>query len=771
MFSFATKTYTVKVCVSVAEEKEHSDPIAQRSKYEISRRIIFTSAVVVVVASLIFMWLNSKRAASNTIVKIYEENMETHSEAMTLAISDYIKQLENPTRYLLELSYDPHLIDCSSDNIRNFVEYSRAVRSSSRIPIYYLFNGVKDGNFCAISWVNDRVSSSDFDMYYGVQDVSGKFEVRKFDNVYDFNNFHFDDGVVTDFPIIDHIYPSLLDQSVSEGSLTYIKDASARNSSLILDTQYINIEDSLRWSSTCVSFTNFISYITAIADSISCSYMILTPLNEILIDSFGTEDTNLSLSHVNESNNELWIEFNNQTMNLTNENTTRLMYNDKLYLVKVSNVSYKGVTKMRIILVLPLSEPLDRINFQVSLIFVISSLLLYLIFFIRKLCIQYFERVKQRKIANTTELNKSNGYSNATGFLLETVHGLWTVKEKYPDHPGLNNLAYDIIKNLTQPRDVLLSPVDDDVTIPEPPLSVNYKPFLNWMNTYSPFFESSFDSSLDFDFKYFSIDTNLKLLKLLACIISKHRLYIDVIDPDFFLLFASDFLKDLVDCPITAASRVWLLFQFITDPLNGWIIREIDLFILVISVLTVRTKHDDNVYTYRGSTEFKREKAFRDIWTLFTNYIPYCDDDSEFTKYFKTVYYDMYIATGNNGVFDLIGDFLLVIESPDFKPTENILHNHVFMKALIKLCDYSIYFTDKETMINFVNEWKERSPYLSKFNDTTVMEFHVNVMEKIVSPLLNGFINISPLGSGKRSYYRTFTESLEALKAKLHKVE
>ena len=761
------------------ETRHKSTIIDYNRKAKIFQNVIYFLDFIVVVFALAYPWISSRSAARKSISNIFSQHLLAHTEAITGALQEFLRQYEVPSRFLLGVVDDPYLIDCTSDKVYQFIRYCKSSRRNIQPQpnVFFLGQNSDTPSFCFINWNNTESTNEDDFHFYYMMNPSVEFYIFK----------HFS-GLETDFSVgnvvddseqgtiienlnfydrFEHLfaspqfnkfiwenpftYPPLISQSMLTGAIFSQKNTTYGTSSMI--------------SGIGLGFDNLYSTLNNIASITNCNYALLNTEGNVLMTDQGitpfittSDEMTDVFPTLRQLNSTFWYKVASINFDLENRTIVTEDIDDNYYLLLSEYVTIRDTPQYQIIVAFNIEESLAQIYYRTCIIFLLAVVILGIIFF----ALSYFGRrstiERERKLQRVPALQDDKfTIDENCGVLLKSIHSLRRLQLAYPEDPMLNKIIDSAVLSLAQSKNALFCKPAASQTghlSSEFNEAIQHKliakepakpPFSIWKKTIGKnLIKGLPNPSLDFRWEYFS-ENPIIIVKQMVALIVQHDLFFAEVDPDGLLNFLTMLAKN-TKYPISTSLRINAFSYLISQTLKNSLQVRLDILAISLSVALIHSVAEENYC--------KRVKTINNVLETFDQTVP---GTGETREYLRETIKELLMSTDDKHVFDIIGEFSLISESPEFSITDNYDHHRIYMRALVKLCDFCPYWSSKDTMIKALQTENTLGGVSLSFRSS----YEYVVASKIVSPLLNDFTNIAKMDDISSN----FKENLEYLKS------
>ena len=764
----------------VPKEIKHKSTIVDYNrKARIVQNVIYFLDFIVVLFALAYPWISSRSAARKSITNIFTQHLLAHTEAITGSLQEFLRQFEVPSRFLLGVVDDPYLIDCTSDKVYQFIRYCKSSRRNIQPQpnVFFLGQNSDTPSFCFINWNStDSDNEDDFHFYY-MMNPSVEFYMFKhfsgletdfsIDNVVDdseqgtiIEDLNFYDRFVSLFASPQYnkflwenpfTYPPLISKSMLTGAIYTQKTNEYGTTATV--------------SGIGLQFYNLYSTLNSVASITKCNYALLDMEGSVLMTDQGItpflssdNQTPSLFPTLRQLNSTFWYSVASIDFDLENKTIMTEVIDDNVYLLLSEYITIRDTPQFQLIVSFNLEESLAEIYFRTCIIFIFALVLLGIIYF----ALSYFsrrsaiERARKLQRVPTLQDDKFTIDENC-GVLLRSIHSLRRLQLAYPEDSMLNKIIDSAVLSLAQSKNALFcKPISSQTShlSNEFNEAIQHKliakepakpPFSIWKKTVGKNLIKGMPSpSLDFKWEFYS-ENPIIIVKQMVALIVQHDLFFSEIDPDGLLNFLTLLAKN-TKYPISTSLRVNAFSYLLSQTLKNSLQVRLDILALSLSVALIHSVAEENYC--------KRIKAINHVLESFDQTVP---GTGETRDYLRETIKEILMATDDKHVFDIIGEFSLISESPEFSITDNYDHHRIYMRALVKLCDFCPYWLSKDTMIKALQIENTLGDVSLSFRSN----YEYVVASKIVSPLLNDFTNIAKMDDISIN----FKENLEYLKS------
>lgn len=725
--------------------KKRSSITEYNRKSYIIQNFLYFVVFIVIVTSISYPWISSRNAAKESISNIYSEHLTAHTEAITAGIQEFLKQYEVPPRFLAGITENPNLIECSTNKVYQFVRFCQAARKNLDPKPNVFFLGESQTSFCMINWNNsESTDPNDFYFYYAWHYFQDQFDLYEHQgNSTDFQNFQPTQGTnLQDFSTeMKMIFETSTYNSFLWHNIYYEYNSKALQN-VLGGAVYIekNSTDSVTISGIGLNFSSLLGTLQRLAAVSESKYAFLNMDDTVLFDDQGefspiniTEKNIYQYPPISSLTDEFWSAASSILPQLKKGSIEQAPVAGKKYLFLMRNITVKESPQFRIIVAFNIEEPISNMFFDTTLIFVGSLGLVGLVFFITAFFMRRSKLERSRKLRRVPNLEDEKFKIDPNGgALVRSIHSLRKLQLASPEDTILNKIADNAILNLAQSRSALFqSPATKDGEFASilkklsPPPDDGEIPFSMWRATTGERLISNFDPEAPLDWEKNLSDPRYFARNFMHFVISNDLLFKSV-DPDSLVKFAVEVAISIGN-PAHSALRLAALTHLLGGPLKNTIGKRIDTFCILLAVSLLQAVNAENIC--------KRAKNIKQYLDLLESLSPgKCEEAS----YIREIVRQLLMAADDKHVFEVIGEFAVISESSEFNIVDNIDHHMIYMKALVKLCDFAPYWSPIEIMKQALEAEDSFVGAATGFKES----YRYVVASKIVNPLLITFTNL-----------------------------
>ena len=727
----------------------------QKRKREI-HRLIFLFSFVVLLFVIFYPWSQMRQSGAESLNSLLRRHIETHSEMVSTTLEDTLVVYETASQFLFGL-VQLHGAEWILDNYTGFVKTCTAVRDSIELkpPAFLMF-------------VNDTYVK----LYFTESNVS--VETGKVGLVHDKGLF-FHNGTKWRNTVVDGIvYMSVV---VSDGVIGV---------SIFIEVEVIA------------------GIIVPVANEVVGRMVLIDRNSGVMIeDSLGVVEM-VGITGLNEPvypkltdlGSPFWKAVNDWWIQSGPDKVKSFEIENVEYLFFETVVSPSVADAYCIVTVFPLDDTVARVFYVTSLVQIGTIVLLFLTVIGTLWSVWRIEIHKRRRLVMESFTNDSllGGRRPFFGVLSRSMQRLRKLQLDFPEDTMLNSVLDSVVSNLSRPRDMLWS-VEQTAANGccglcrylierNSHAEVNVKrAFGVWADMRTETIEAYPElGTLSFPIRRHLQDPIQQLLTLVMTILVKEGLLFSQFDVDGLVQFmkktASRYCKD----NIHTAHLLFTLYYFLNKPFKNWITNKLDLFIIYFSAFVYDTDFTA-VFNFDEDDEFS--ESTEEIWharsddnssdsdsesnnqvnRLRLHISAFADYDSSLSRnvhltldllreflhkkdgdpvsdVFENTVSDILYSIDNHKQFDLLGEFSVRIESSEFSVTNNWHDRVLFMKALLKVCDFCQCYTLVDGSTEEQERWVQR---ILLHDQSAARLFHYEHAKFIVSPWLAQFIKFNPL--------------------------
>lgn len=732
--------------------KNKSNITDYNRKANLLQNTLYFLVLIVIITSLTYPWISSRIVAKESITKIYSEHLRAHAGAISTGVSEFLKQYEVGPRFLHGIRDSPGLIECSETKVKQFISFCQATRSHLDPKPNLFFLGESKKSFCFIIWTDpDSTTLNDFDFYYARPNSQGKFERYKFNGIStDFKLFNVEGG--DDKTIIDEeeifvtkTYDNFLWRNFQKIANVTMPMYTLGGAIFKNDTD----TDSIVVAGTGVGLSHLVSNVRKIASTTESKYLFITTNDTILFNErtlYKPLSNSIGLPYYvfptfKEINDEFWTPVGDYYEDLKSGDLITITINETKYLFLMEDIMVRNITKYKLIVAFNLEKPISDMYFEITVIFIVSLGIVTIMFFITFYILKKTKHERSKKLKRVPNLEDEKFRTDVNaGSLIRSIHSLRELQLAFPEDQILNKISDHAIQNLANTKKTLFTcPArKDSVTglkrfapneAPDPP-------YLMWRFATGNRLVKGQELNETFDWEKNSQDSKLFIKKFVSLIVYKGLLF-KSIDPDSFVKFLVQMIGTEIN-PAHAALRLSSLVYLITGPLKNTIGSRIDTFCVALAVSLLHP-----VSAKQFSKRVKNIKFYQDMLDDM------CPGNGEERTYIRETVRMLLMSADDRHVFDNIGELSVVSESSDFNIIENWEHHTIYMKCLVKFCDFAAYWAPSYVMSQALaaeNDFSDKEPGFKGY-------YEYIVAAKIVLPLLTNFTNLVKMDEVSKTLY------------------
>ena len=743
--------------VTFSENKEKSNISRYNHRANLVQKIIYFVDFCVVLIALFYPWFSSRNAARSSISNILSEHLTAHTEAITGGIQEFLKQYEIPSRFLEGITEDPYLVDCTPEKVYQFIRYCQASRNNISPKPNIFFLGESTTSFCLVNWNTTNNSTSNekgddyFNFYYMLTPTQDVYLLKHYNgsstNFTDFKPYEEGDTVIDFSDKMNSIFETdeynrfnwfnpfrnekmVPAKTIISGATYKLKNTTDSEQNIVV-------------SGIGLDFDYLFDSVKSVASIAECKYALLTLSGQVLITDNGKVDAKKQSSNdyleypkLSEISDPFWnyVETIRKKLNQT---VVKEEIDGNSYLLMSESITVRDDPQFQVIVAFDLEEPTSRMYYDTSIIFIGALSIICFAYFSLSWFLRFIaiKRIKKLKRVPALEDDKFVIDENC-GSLSKAIHSLRRLQLAYPEDSMLNKITDNAVLNLTQSKDALFckplvtnhndsslfdQALQPRVVPPEPKVP----PFSIWKKTVGKKLSRIQPITLDFDWNFYSSNPAI-IVHQIIWIVVQHDLFFEEIDPDGLVTFLT-FLAKNIKHPASVSLRINSLAYLISGPLKNSLQPRIDLLAVSLAVAILQTVSEENYC--------KRVKSIKAVLDAFDSIV---SGNGEVRTYLKETIRDLLMSADDKHVFDLIGEFSVISESSEFSINDNLDHHLIFMKSLVKFCDFCPYWSTTATMLKAL----EIENQLGEVSQSFRNNYEYNVASKIVAPLFNDFNNI-----------------------------
>ncbi|OHT10574.1 hypothetical protein TRFO_20067 [Tritrichomonas foetus] len=690
--------------------KAKSNIVQYKRHTKISMKIIYLISFILVVISLFYPWFLIRSNALESFEQLIDSGLPIRAARLAQIVGTILDQYKMTTNYLSSLYESPQLLDTNYSNILQFVKFAVSTHATYDMKPSSMFIYTENVSFFM---VNFRDDSSNYDFYSSVH-IDGKYINKKFPSNYDFLNF-------------DPINDGTTVQKIPSPTSPIPLDGRRWANSIFSDNgEYTTVLYSLAPTdgNRTIGMSMQIEKLYKIFDSgtvrKNLRYICMGLDGGVLFQSgIGSVkpvivDGEPQFPKMADLGSEFWayvskIDFKTNIQQL-------IIFEETEYVARFANITSENQVTHHFILIVEKSKILSKPFFYSAVYIVVLISLLMILFVVAQFCKKRNdEKCKSRLSRQDTQFLPDNEGIESCSTLQHCITQLRSIELLYPEEIILNQVLDKVVANLCEQRHRhFLQKVRPNCGfcnhLISEPISTDFKTdtcFNCWSSMVRHLVDK--DTPLVFNSDLCEQNPSQYLMKCFTKIILKENLTFEMIDPDIFLQFIFHFSISLCsDC--TMASFVLCdVYNTLTTFFSTWIKNRIDFLIIYFTSMIYFTDSvsiEENLEMDEQTriqiealcdnySRFTRKTEF--VLDVFAEYFPGIEDQEIF-KYFRKTVSKILLNIQDFNLLDMLGEFRVRIESPDFSVFNDDSDKILFFSALIKFCQFGIYFQDEDTM-------------------------------------------------------------------------
>lgn len=781
------------VCASsisarISQEQKSITFYKQRTKILANTTGVLALMFMIVV--LFVPYSQIRNASYVAITKLSAKHLRLHAAAIQTAVELFLTRVSISTTFLAEMSAHPKIIGCNDDMIIGLVETLATVRRQEDARYNEMWVYENTSNHCLFTWNGEQMH-----MWYSVQTDRGTYNVSFFDENTEWEHLDIDSGVHIE-EIENASFPVVVANTTT---WTLIGNGA---SMLEYSEPQITVIAS-RWFSTSgnivvgtvVDLKDIDEVFRDVTEHIDCEYALITEDGQIIIDSFTgviepkevDVDGTPIFPQLSERS-EFWAAFE-PYIGIDDGKMLSVELRKGSYLVTVDSLfSGSKASPFRILTVFAIDAQHEHVLRQSSIALVVAIGLLFIVavvvLWVRKRTKEWKKRKRMKQVERPQLPLK--GEPVRLGALGRGIERLRNLQLMYPSETKFNAVLDSAIASLAETRSHVFGVVETSphqcqfcANLVEPSLKSPEKEpkgFHSWSRIRKTR-EYPRLGELFFDWDFHSREPIASLLQLMDAIMKKEKFTFPSLDPDAVLRFMYSFATQSCQDHVKTAHVVSSVYYLITKPDKYWIQSSVERFILILATFLFNT--DCSIaYEAAGDSDFSEDtekvwhsdasdteqpetssdvhmlfNVLRDeesavsrntdfIIQLFRMCVPPVDDP--IYEFVLSALGEILPAIHAKRQFALLGEFCVRAESPSFSVLDTVGDRILFMEALLKLGEYSAYWSDHDVMLKACQRLTY-SVLPPDASDTTIAEFHYIHASKIVSPWISSFVRFDPL--------------------------
>lgn len=664
-----------------------------------------------------------------------------------------------------------------------------------------LMLGQKNGSFCTLNY--DTHNESEF--YYGYPIDDNNMVIKYYNSSYDFDNFDpYNTGdIVKTTKTWENLFSEILpdvNQQIWNIHNSYFHKNYSR-STITTFTPFNRSDQS--YSAVCgisMSATYFSDLILELSSTIEGRIAVLTGNDRVFVEDMSGLVDPLKISgdrhqfpKLSELGQKYWLDISNYSSHLVFGKAEEISINDTTLVIIKVGINTRNPTNFTMIAVFPLDQFLTLAFYPTTIVFICCIAVIFV------LCMIFGFLLRKNDIDRKIKLSKHQpmpeSYQIEPGAISRSIHKLRKLQLCFPNDLLFNKIIDIAASNLAETKEKHFSVqlchdkthdfchylVPHHVHNVKDPVKHPYKSWKFFVNYSLKSYQNI--GTLKFDIESHVNDPVPNLILLIVTILSKEDLLFKEFDPDSLIHFMINFASRCCKDNIQTAHSIFYLYYLVTNPFKHWIMSKIDLFCLFFAAFVNKTDckiaFDNPDDSFSQSTEDpwdvsdetqsemssneemsnlqKHLTAFNDdesiihrniklIFELLSEFIPDVEHPSEIKAYFVEIVTQILFALQDKKQFSLLGEFCIRVESPDFSVINVETGDKVlFMKSLIKLCDYSAYWSPIQLMEIATNRLSKQILMQSSNDPQLVAIYHYELALKIVKPWISVFSNFNAL--------------------------
>lgn len=716
-------------------------------------RLIFMSSFVLLCFVIFYPWMQIRRSGADSLDYLLRRHIASHSETVSTAVEDALLIYETASRLLfglIEIEGDGWI----SGNYSGIIRVCTAVRNSIELqpPLFVIGN---NQTFLRLNYSGSSVT---------VDTII--YETRFSGNETNWRN-------------------------VVVGDVAYM--------SVFVGNENLQV-------GILIAVDVFAELLVPIANAVEGRMVLLDRNNGVMIeDAVGVieivgiaEFAEPVYPKLDEFGSRFWSAVNEWWVTSGPDRVRSIEIDNVEYLFFETVVSPSVADAYRIVTVFPFGDTIANVFYMTSLVLVSTIVLLFLVVVAVLAISRKIKMTRQRKLVMEPFLSECpvSGHKPFAGVLGNSIEKLRMLQLRFPEDATLNRVLDVVVSNLSKPKDKLWSVeampgprctgLCKFLVTPDPkvePMSAK-RPFKAWAGIRTAICEGYPElGTLEFPIHRHLQDPIHQLLTLMVTILVKEELLFPQFDPDGLLMFmrktATRYCKD----NIHTAHLIFTLYYFLNNPFKNWIVNKLDLFVIYFAAFVYDTdftavfdfdKDDEfsesteevwHDHSNENSSESDSESkaamnhlrlhmtAFNDdesilsrnvqlTLELFHEFIQINPNDP-ISSFVETTVTDILFSIDNNKQFSLLGEFCVRSESSDFSVSNRLPDRILFMKALLKLCDFCQCYTRVDGSAEEQERWVQR--ILLNDDQSAAPSFHYDHARLIVAPWISQFVKFDRL--------------------------
>lgn len=775
-FTFDSSTQGSDLAHQEHNEANKITILHYKAKTRVIRNFTYFLSFILLLFAILNPWLSVRSSAIRSIDGVLQSHLRIISGSIESTINSVGSEYETSMRFLNGLMHDPKVILCDKIHISYLLKVLRSMYDAITLPPSQFFVIDTKQNMCTISWKEEIL----YFQSNALQNVE-KYNISTFYKMFP-KKFSLDDMYLSFNEVENESIPF---RNITESfgdplkhdlaTWTHFYSQELQDPELSVYIPYHLLNDKFVVSGMTLSVDQVLQEIINNEEKSGQYRFALVDSNDGVVfeSKIGIQkpqfQDNVTLFPELKDINHFWAEVAKGTIGTEYEQIKNVIVYDHSYHVVKSYIDIMDYT----LYVALYYEQIVENAFYMSATYILLCIVVITILFLIYLSFyKYNHKWKLNKFES-----QYHAIENAqTGTITKAINKLRSLQLRFPDNSSFSSMLDVVVLNLSEQRNrhfscsLNMSKCEFcSYLVPKKPKyvkdgSICYK---KWS---SPFTYQHL-GTLEFPWEDHVKAPLGGIIRLMSTIIQTEKLLFHQFDPDsliqFMYLFASQCCKDNV----RTAHSIHSLNFLMNNKFNHWLNNKIDHLILYIAAFVANTDctiiYDNLDDSFSQSTEQMYSSDFSDssspdeavldlkkhftafsddesiitrniqlILSLLSEFVPETETKDDLRNYFNQTLTDVLYSIQDKKQFELLGEFNIRVSSKDFFANDDISDRILFIKFLIKFCDYCMYWADVDIMIKST-ERMSQSIFTQQDDPSFIAKFHYAHASKIVAPWIS----------------------------------
>jgi len=689
---------------------------------------------------------NTTRKIAYSIVRdILEKRFRISCSAIINSTVSTFYSYETVSKYILSLSTETKMMNCSEESMRKFIEVSNSAIDILQPKISWTILSDFPTSLCFSSY--DNASTDPTHFYYAVPIGNGSLRLKQYDYPVHLENFDsINNG--TSLYLCDNFFNSIYSVVNNTNEPQWLF-STFENQIHMVSVAHNWIGNNLS-SFAAVGFTiqELGKEMARIASKVSTDFLVITSSNQVVIDYTRGELNTHSFVPLSVFKDSFWDIFKDnissssygQTFYFNNDSNSFLFFRKKF--------SYSNAISLTLFLVYNIDDEIAHSLYQPTLIYILCFCSIILVLFLLAAFQQWIHKQKEKKLKKLPKVYLSTNSNQVSlpqvNILSSIISQVRQLELSYPEDNLLNKTLDNVAFNLSlSTKEMFACYSTCDCSFCSH-LETKHNKSIETHDTssYSLWFRllpeklQSYDFSHDFVWRKHKDQPIQMFLKLLISIMKRENVLITRIDPDIILEFFHIFAREHIEYITYSSLILYKAHNIISSVFKNWIQSPMNVYIVII-VAIIRSV---------ASCYINPEEIIANSISLYEKLTCFRTTKTSLQIYFENTFQEILFGTEKRNTMSILGEMRIRMESPDFSVQNHQSDRELFMKFVVFFSLFAPYYSSIDTMnesLKLTNQitFDEKEILDSKF----VSEYHFEVSSKIVFDWIRLMKSFSPM--------------------------